>query len=198
MISRLVAPRSAAAVAAASGASLIPGLDEATAAAIDARRAATQQAATAARRSTPRLRRGRLARLFALVVLVTPLLVGSIGTYSSPPPTRGDELSAAIASQKALAAKIKAQKASLANLSALQAGLASDIGQTQTALAGVNADLTVVQSRVTRINASIKVVQKAYAGLVAQLADLNWQLVQITASEKDKANQLAARKALLA
>ncbi|HEX7472187.1 MAG TPA: peptidoglycan DD-metalloendopeptidase family protein [Candidatus Limnocylindrales bacterium] len=198
MISRLVAPRSAAAVAAASGASLIPGLDEAAAAAIDARRVATRQATSAARRPNPKLRRGRLARLFALVVLITPLLVGSIGTYSAPPPTRGDELSAALASQKALAAKIKAQKAAIANLAALQAGLASDIGQTQTALAGVNLDLTAVQKRVTKLNANIKIVQTAYAGLVAQLADLNWQLVQITASEQEKATQLAARKALLA
>jgi len=199
MISRLVAPRSAAAVAAASGAALIPGLDEATAAAIDARREATRQAAaTAARRPASRPRRGRFARLFALVVLITPLLVGSIGTYSAPPPARGDELSDAIASQKALAAKVKAQKAAIARLNALQAGLASDIGQTQTALAGVNLDLTAVQKRVTKLNANIKVVQASYAGLVSQLADLNWQLVQITASEQEKATQLAARKALLA
>ena len=67
-----------------------------------------------------------------------PLLVGSINTYSSPPPTRGDELSDAIAAQKRLAAKIKAQKAQVAQLAALQVGLSTTSARPQTALAGVN------------------------------------------------------------
>ena len=173
MTSRLIAPRSIAAVAATAGRTLIPGLDEATAAAIDARRASMPAPASPRRPASAARRRGRLARLFALVVLVTPLLVGSINTYSSPPPTRGDELSDAIAAQKKLAAKIKAQKAQVAKLAALQVGLSNDIGQTQTALAGVNQDLTAVQKKVTKLSADIKVVQATYADLVVQLADLN-------------------------
>jgi murein DD-endopeptidase MepM/ murein hydrolase activator NlpD len=200
MTSRLIAPRSIAAVAAATGATLIPGIDEATAAAIDARRAAAGPGRNATRAATTSRRRGRgrLARLFALVVLVVPLLVGSIGTYSAPPPTRGDELSDAIASQKALAAKIKAQKAEVARLNALQAGLSADIGQTKTALAGVNADLTAVQKRVTKLNADIKVVQATYNDLVAQLTDLSNQLISVQLQEQDKASQLRERKATLA
>lgn len=194
MISRLIAPRSAAAVA---GETIIPGIDEATAAAIDARRAARREGATRQRASGTR-RRGRLARLFALVVLMVPLLVGSISTYSAPPPTSGDELSDALASQKALAAKIKAQKDAIARLNGLQAGLAADIGQTKTALAGVNADLTAVQKRVSKVSADIKVVQADYRDLLVQLADLNEQLGRITMAELDKEAQLAYRKALLA
>ncbi len=198
MTSRLIAPRSIAAVAATAGRTLIPGIDEATAAAIDARRAVTFQASTPRRPAATARRRGRLARLFALVVLVTPLLVGSINTYSSPPPTRGDELSDAIAAQRKLAAKIKAQKAEVAQLNALQAGLANDIGQTQTALAGVNQDLTAVQKRVTKLSADIKVVQATYADLVVQLGDLNAQLIATTLEEEAKDAQLRERKALLA
>jgi murein DD-endopeptidase MepM/ murein hydrolase activator NlpD len=198
MIGRLIAPRSAAAVAAASGTTLIPGIDEATAAAIDARRAATIRSATAGSRTARTQRRGRLARLFALVVLVTPLLLGSIETYSSPPPTSADELSDAIASQKALAAKIKAQKAAIAKLNELQAGLAADIGQTKTALAGVNADLSAVQKRVTRMTADIAVVEATYADLLGQLDDLGLELAQVTLSEDAKRIQLEQRKALLA
>ena len=194
MISRLIAPRSAAAVA---GETVIPGIDEATAAAIDARRAAASAQAARRPRASSARRRGRLARLFSLVVLVVPLLVGSIGTYSSPPPARGDELSDALANQKALAAKIKAQKAAVARLNALQAGLAADIGQTKTALAGVNADLTAVQKHVTKVSADIKVVQATYLDLVSQLNDLDEQLGRITMAELDKEAQLAYRKALL-
>lgn len=196
MTSRMIAPRSIAAVAATAGRTLIPGIDEATAAAIDARRAATQ-ASTPRRPASTARRRGRLARLFALVILVTPLLVGSITTYSSPPPTRGDELSDAVAAQKKLAAKIKAQKAQVAKLNALQVGLSDDIGQTQTALAGVNQDLTAVQKRVTKLSSDIKVVQATYADLVVQLADLNAQLISITLEEAAKDSQLRERKALL-
>jgi murein DD-endopeptidase MepM/ murein hydrolase activator NlpD len=198
MTSRLIAPRSIAAVAATAGRTLIPGIDEATAAAIDARRAATLQAPAPRRRAATAKRRGRLARLFALVVLVTPLLVGSISTYTSPPPTRGDELSDAIAAQRKLAAKIKAQKAEVAKLAALQAGLATDIGDTQTALAGVNQDLTAVQKRVTKLSADVKVVQATYADLVVQLSDLNAQLISTTLEESAKDAQLRERKALLA
>ncbi len=187
-----------AAVAVTAGRALIPGIDEATSAAIDARRAATLRPSTPHRTGTTARRRGRLARLFALVVLVTPLLIGSIGTYSAPPPTRGDELSDAIASQKKLAAKIKAQKAEIAKLAALQAGLSNDIGQTQTALAGVNQDLTAVQKRVTKLSANIKVVQATYADLVVQLADLNAQLISVTLDEEAKDATLRERKALLA
>lgn len=197
MTSRPIAPRSIAAVAATAGRTLIPGIDEPTAAAIDARRATMPPPASPRRPASAVRRRGRLARLFALVVLVTPLLVGSINTYSSPPPARGDELSDAIAAQKKLAAKIKAQKAQVAKLNALQVGLSNDIGQTQTALAGVNQDLTAVQKRVTKLSADIKVVQATYADLVVQLADLNSQLVSITLEEQAKDAQLRERKALL-
>ena len=200
-MSRQIAPRSAIAMAADSGTMLIPGLDAATAAAIAARRAAAHTHAPDAPTRRPDRRgrqRGRLARFFGLIVLVVPLLVGSIGTYASPPPTRGDELSDAVASQKALAAKIKAQKAELAKLNAMQASLADDIGQTKTALAGVNADLSAVQKRVTKMSRDVKVLQATLTDLVAQLAGLQLQLVQITYAEQSKARDLADRKAVLA
>jgi len=190
-------------MAAAAGTTLIPGIDAETAAAIDARRAQAIAAGPTMngrlfRTGASRRPRGRILRLLGLAMLCVPLLVGSIATYASPPPTRGDELSDALASQKALAAKIKAQKAEVAQLDAMQATLATEIGSTKTALAGVNADLTSVQQRVTKMTADVKAVQATLKDLVTQLNALKLQLVEVTLAEQAKAAELADRQAVLA
>jgi len=147
----------------------------------------------------PRLpARGRAHRLLALLILVVPLVVGGVGTYSAPPPTRGDELSDAQARAKVLASKIAAEKATLARLAVLQAGLSSDIAQTKTTLNGVNADLSAVKAQVTTLAGQIALVQQTYEGLVAQVADLNGQIGRIGMAEVVAGEQLAVRKGILA
>ncbi|MHB8459832.1 MAG: murein hydrolase activator EnvC family protein [Candidatus Limnocylindrales bacterium] len=142
--------------------------------------------------------RGRGRRLLALVILTVPLVVGGVGTYGTPPQTRGDELSDAQAREKALAAKIAAEKAQLARLAALQAGLSADIAQTKSTLSGVNADLAAVKAQVANLSLQIGLVQQTYNGLVIQIADLNAQISRIAMAGVVKNEQLAERKGILA
>jgi murein DD-endopeptidase MepM/ murein hydrolase activator NlpD len=141
-----------------------------------------------------RFRRGIALRLVVIVALLVPLLSGAFGA----PVATGDELSAALAKQKALQAKIAAQKTAVAQLNGLQADLRSTIGGTSARLGGINADLATVRTQVTRMAAQVKAVQAAYDSLVAQVADLDAQLVDLQAQEAAKAAQLEQRKGLLA
>jgi murein DD-endopeptidase MepM/ murein hydrolase activator NlpD len=133
------------------------------------------------------------ARLLALV-LVLPLLIGIAG----PPTARGDELSDAIARQKALAARVKEQRAQVAKIRALQGGLAQEIASTQTALAGINTNLAQTKTRITKISGQIAKVRAVYVDLVAQVALLDRQVVAIEEDQAAKATELRERKALLA
>ncbi len=137
----------------------------------------------------PRAIPGRLAAL----LLVLPLLVGIAG----PPSVRGDELSDAVARQKALAAKVKAQREEVARLKVLQGGLAKEIASTTTVLGGINADLAATKKQIATIGDQVAVVRAAYAVLVAQVDLLDRQVGAIEQEQADKATELADRKALL-
>jgi len=127
------------------------------------------------------------------------MLAGGFGQYSSPPSVLGgDDLTAALSQQRALAAKIAAQKAEIAKLNALQADLSVEITQTKTTLAGINADLVVAQRRVVQMNAKVNVIRRAYNALVAHLADLDQELVRLTIEQDVKARELSERKGILA
>jgi murein DD-endopeptidase MepM/ murein hydrolase activator NlpD len=132
-------------------------------------------------------------RLVALV-LVLPLLIGIGG----PPAARGDDLSDAIARQKALAARVKEQREQVAKIRSLQGGLAQEIASTQTALSGINANLEQTQARITRVGTQIKKVKAVYADLVAQVALLDRQVIAIEQERDEKAAELSDRKAMLA
>jgi murein DD-endopeptidase MepM/ murein hydrolase activator NlpD len=132
-------------------------------------------------------------RLVALV-LVLPLLVGIAG----PPSVRGDDLSDAVARQKALAARVKAQREEVTRIRALQGGLAQEIASTQTALSGINANLGQTQARITKINGQVAQVRAVYRDLVAQVELLDRQVVAIEEEQGEKATELRERKALLA
>jgi murein DD-endopeptidase MepM/ murein hydrolase activator NlpD len=137
--------------------------------------------------------RAASARLLAFA-LILPLLIGIAG----PPSARGDELSDAIARQKALAARVKEQREQVAKIRALQGGLAQEIASTQTALAGINTNLAQTKSRITKISGRIAKVRAAYYDLVAQVALLDRQVVAIEEEQAEKAAELRERKALLA
>ena len=160
------------------------------------------------RHATPRAagwtqRRSRLAlpgrpgavprRLIALVLLL-PLLIGVAG----PPTVRGDELSDAIARQKALATRVREQRAQVARIRSLQGGLAQEIASTRTELAGINANLVQTRKRITKVTARVAQVQAVYDDLVAQVSQLNRQVVAIEAEQAEKANELRERRAMLA
>ena len=139
--------------------------------------------------------RGRpgLGRLL-VALLVLPFLVGLAG----PPPASGDELSDAIARQKALSARVKAQRAEVAKIRALQGELADDIATTRKTLKGVNADLATTKKRIARLDRQVATVKAAYEDLVRQVALLDRQVEAIEEEQVEKAAELKDRRDLLA
>jgi murein DD-endopeptidase MepM/ murein hydrolase activator NlpD len=132
-------------------------------------------------------------RLLA-ALLVLPLLVGVAG----PAPARGDELSDAVARQKALAARVKEQRAEVARLRTLQGGLAKEIASTRKALAGINANLAETKEQIARITKQVVAVRAAYGDLVAQVDQLDRQVTAVEQEEAEKAQELRDRRSLLA
>lgn len=121
-----------------------------------------------------------------------------IGAPATVPSAHGDELSEARARQARLKKDVAAQKAQVARLQRLQGGVSADIRETASELRGINADIRSVKDKITRINAQIVTVEGEYEALVAQLADLDIQLVEVEAREAAKKADLAERRALLA
>ncbi len=139
------------------------------------------------------IRRGLSARVLLVLVFV-PLLLGALGA----PIATGDDLSDALARQKALQAKIAAQKKAVAELNALQADLSGQISNTISELAGINANLDRVRGQIKSATVKIKAIKKVYDAEVKQLGALDAQLAEIHGQEEAKAAQLKERKALLA
>jgi murein DD-endopeptidase MepM/ murein hydrolase activator NlpD len=160
------------------------------------RHAAPRAAGWAPRRPLLALpgRPGGFSARLLVAILVLPLLVGIAG----PPTARGDELSDAIARQKALAARVKEQRAEVAKLRSLQSGLSQEISSTQNALAGINANLVDTKKRITRLGTQIAEVRAVYDDLIAQVAQLDRQVVGIEQEQAEKAGELRQRKSLLA
>lgn len=125
------------------------------------------------------------------------MLVGLIGAPMAGP-VAGDELSDAIARQKALEKQIQQQKDQVAKLNALQADLNSQIAATRRDLAAVNADLTAVKAQINTMVTRIEEVKVRYNNLVLELRILDTSLARLVADEAQKAKELAERKALLA
>ncbi len=140
-------------------------------------------------------RRRTTRRLPALLLLI-PLLVG---LFAAPPsPVAGDELSDALARQKALETRIKEQKKAAAALTAAQKELKGDIQATTATLGGINADLRAVRTKITTMVAEIDILKETYEGLVLELSALDSELVRIEAEETVKKAELGKRKQLLA
>jgi murein DD-endopeptidase MepM/ murein hydrolase activator NlpD len=143
-------------------------------------------------------RRPRRRTRGLLIVLVASLLVPLLGGAQGSSVFGGDDLSQALAQQRALQQRIAAQKAAIAQLNELQSGLRDDISSTTTVLNGINADLDVAKARVAKMAADIAKVKAAYSALVQQLAQLDQQLLDIVGQEVAKQAQLEERKAILA
>jgi murein DD-endopeptidase MepM/ murein hydrolase activator NlpD len=139
--------------------------------------------------------RRRIRRLSWILLLVS-LLTGLVATPTAN--VAGDELSDAIARQKALAAQVQKQKDQVAQLNNLQAGLKAEIKQTTAALRAVNADLDAVRIQIAKMVVRIDEVKAKYNALVAELASLDAELVRLQAKERQKRNELTERRGLLA
>lgn len=146
------------------------------------------------RREQNRNTRHRIRRL--PVFILAALVIGLVG--STPAAVTGDELSDAIARQKALAQLLRRQKEEVAALNAAQTDLRGQIASTKGSLHEINADLRVVRRQVTNMVIKVEEVQASYDGLVMQLGDLDTQMMRLTNEEMAKATQLAQRKEMLA
>ena len=142
--------------------------------------------------------RGRLGRRLGSVLLLLPLLLGSIGAPGAAPSANGDELSEARARQSRLRKDVAEQRAQVARLQRLQAGLAANIQDTASEIRELNADAGALSKKITRITTQIAEVQSEYDALVYQVGLLDAELVDLQTREAAKRAELAERKALLA
>jgi murein DD-endopeptidase MepM/ murein hydrolase activator NlpD len=146
--------------------------------------------------SAPLTSAHRRSRRWLLLLILVPLVSGIFAAPTSK--VAGDELSDAVARQKALQRQVDAQKSQIAQLTALQNQVKAEIAQTARALAGINADLGALRIQIGKMVAQVNVVQAKYNDLVAQLASLDAQLLYLEAREEAKRSDLIQRKALLA
>ncbi len=143
----------------------------------------------------PRPRTGsRVFRRVVAIAILIPLLTGLLGA----PVTSGDELSDALAQQKALAAKIAAEKKQVAALRERQAGLQADLAATRQALKQVNADLATVKKRIATMSERVNAARAQYYDLAAQVVEWDKLLAGLQAQELAKAAELGKRRVLLA
>jgi murein DD-endopeptidase MepM/ murein hydrolase activator NlpD len=143
---------------------------------------------------TPRRAPGRGILLF---LLLTTLLGG---TFVTAPvrPVAADDLSDAIARQKALETQIARQKAQVAAIARQQQSLSVSLATTKASLGQVNADLSHVQAEVVQATVDVASAQAAVQVLDTEVAKLDLELSDIQARQAQKEQDLTARKAILA
>lgn len=135
-------------------------------------------------------------RAFVALVLIVPILLGSVS--SGAPTVRADELSDALAQQKALQRRIQAQKDALRDLRGAEVSLRNALAATANKLDDINTDQAVVRKRIGEAVAALAVVEKRYAELVAELEHLDWTLGILEGELAQAKADLAQRKRLLA
>lgn len=123
-----------------------------------------------------------------------PLLAGMLGT----PVATADDLSDAIARQKAIQARIVAQKAAIALLTQRQATVRISIARATQTLNGINANLADVKAQVATLVADLNLTKASYQDLVNQLTSIDGQLKALENEETRRQLALFQRKALLA
>jgi len=132
------------------------------------------------------------------MLLVLTTLLG--GAFVSVPAhsVSADDLTDAIARQKALAAKVAKQKSQVATLTKQQQALSATLASTKDSLNQVNADLTTVRGQIVEATVAVASAQADVEALDTQVAKLDTELADLEAREAVKMNELAARKGLLA
>ena len=130
-------------------------------------------------------------------LLVAPLLVVGLGLAAAGP-VRADQLDDALNKQKELAAQLAAQQKALDQLAAQQKSLSAQLAATSAALAKNTSSLANITAEVTRLG---KVVDKAKAELArlqASVDALDREISRLVTQQEQKAQELEARRAILA
>ncbi len=133
-----------------------------------------------------------------MVFLLLVALTG--GTFVAAPirPVAADDLTDAIAHQKALEAQIASQKAKVAAITKQQKALGATLASTKASLGKVNADLAAVRGQVVQATVAVAQAQADVQALDTQVAKFDVELADLVAREARKMDELTARKALLA
>ncbi len=144
------------------------------------------------------MRRPRTQRLraFGVLLLIVPILLGSLS--SGAPTAHADELSDALARQKALQQRIRDQKQALRDLRGAEASLRNALAATSNRLDDINTDQAVVRRRINEAAAALDAVEKRYGELVGELEHLDWTLGILEDELTQAKADLAQRKRLLA
>ncbi|HVQ21822.1 MAG TPA: peptidoglycan DD-metalloendopeptidase family protein [Candidatus Saccharimonadia bacterium] len=144
------------------------------------------------------IHRTRTHRLRALgtLLLIVPILLGSLSFGA--PAAHGDELSDALARQKALQQRIRDQKNALRDLRGAETSLKNALDATANRLDGINTDQAVVRKRINEATAALAAVESRYAELVGELTHLDWTLGILVDELTQAKSDLAQRKRLLA
>lgn len=143
-------------------------------------------------------RHRRRSRRLGSILLLLPLLLGSVGAPGAAPSVQGDELSEARARQARIKKDVAAQRAQVLRLQKLQANLSDNIEDTKDEIQALNADAGALSRKISSITDQIATVQSGYDKLVEQLAGLDSELVDLETREAAKRAELAERRALLA
>ena len=141
-----------------------------------------------------RARHAPLRSLFALVLAVPIAFSALLGV----PATSADDLSDALARQRALQQRIKDQKAALADLRAAESRVRAALSATNGRLDEINADQAAVRRQIDTATAALEVVQARYEELVAELTHLDWTLGLLEDELAQGQADLAQRRRLLA
>ena len=123
-----------------------------------------------------------------------PLLLGMLGA----PVATADDLSDAIARQKAIQTRIVAQKRAITLLTQRQAGVRASIAKATQTLNGINANLADVKQQVDTLSAEIALTKLSYGDLANQLKSIDGQLKALQNEEIRRQKALVQRKSLLA
>lgn len=123
-----------------------------------------------------------------------PLLLGMLGT----PVATADDLSDAIARQKAIQVRIADQKRAIVLLTRRQGSVRVSIAKATATLNGINANLADVKKQVDTLAADIALTRASYQDLANQLTSIDAQLKALENQEIRRQRALVARKGLLA
>jgi len=140
----------------------------------------------------------RLVGRRGVVAFLVISLLGGLFVSATPPNASADALSDALTKARTLQAQIDKNKALITSLTANQTKLSSQISSTKSSLASVNANLLQVKTQIVSMTVDVAKAQAAVDELVATVASLDHQLGIVEAEERDKQDELAARKAVLA
>jgi murein DD-endopeptidase MepM/ murein hydrolase activator NlpD len=135
----------------------------------------------------------------AVSLLIFVALIGGLFVSVTPPSaSASDPLSVAYAKQAALAASIAKSKAQIVSLTASQGALSLKISSTKASLASVISNVSAVKAEIVGMVVDVAKAQASVDALTTTIAGLDQQLADLQVQEQAKAEQLSARKAILA